>query len=121
MSSKLINSYNIKLKDSQTDEEKIVTQQMYDSIFELYVWHMTLANREGLKERAETVYQLLRLLINTDNIIIPLPYPKKEPFIILMELDKKDDGEMYVVTNITQQGGDMVVEYEPIGVDKTWN
>lgn len=115
MNSKLIKSYNIKLKDSQTDEEKRTTQQIYDSVFELYVWYMALGNREGLKERAETVYQLLRLLINTDNIIIPLPYPKKEPFIVLMELDKKDDGEMYVVTNITQQGDDMVVEYEPIG------
>lgn len=115
MNSKLIKSYNIKLKDSQTDEEKRRTQQIYDSVFELYVWYMALSNREGLKEKAETVYQLLRLLVNTDNIIIPLPYPKKEPFIILMELDKKDDGEMYVVTNITQQGDDMVVEYEPIG------
>lgn len=115
MNSKLINSYNIKLKDSQTDEEKRTTEQMYNSIFELYVWHMTLPNREGLKERAETVYQLLRLLVNTDNIIIPLPYPKKEPFIILMELDKKDDGKMYVVKNISQQGDDMVIEYEPIG------
>lgn len=115
MNSKLINSYNIKLKDSQTDEEKRTTQQMYNAIFELYVWHMALDNREGLKERAKTVYQLLRLLVNTDNIIIPLPYPKKEPFIILMELDKKDDGKMYVVTNITQQGDDMVIEYEPIG------
>ena len=115
MNSKLINSYNIKIKDSQTDEEIRMTEQMYNSIFELYVWHMTLANREGLKERAETVYQLLRLLVNTDNIIIPLPYPKKEPFIILMELDKKDDGKMYVVKNISQQGDDMVIEYEPIG------
>lgn len=115
MNSKLINSYNIKIKDSQTDEEIRMTEQMYNSIFELYVWHMTLDNREGLKERAETVYQLLRLLVNTDNIIIPLPYPKKEPFIILMELDKKDDGKMYVVTNITQQDDDMVIEYEPIG------
>lgn len=115
MNSKLINSYNIKIKDSQTDEEIRMTEQMYNSIFELYVWHMTLSNREGLKERAETVYQLLRLLVNTDNIIIPLPYPKKEPFIILMELDKKDDGKMYVVKNIKQQGDDMVIEYEPIG------
>src|SRR5574344_3139551 len=85
MNSKLINSYNIKIKDSQTDEEIRMTEQMYNSIFELYVWHMTLSNREGLTERAETVYHLLRLLVNTDNIIIPLPYPKKEPFIILME------------------------------------
>ena len=99
MKVKVLNRHIVKdpsdLSKNQSDIYLTPYEELYQLTEQFIIWFRTAPYRKGLEERLRAFHAVIHQVVESDNVLVPVPIPHLKPQVYILELDMLDDGKIY--------------------------
>ena len=96
---KVLNRHIVKdpsdLSKNQSDIYLTPYEELYQLSEQFIIWFRTAPYRKGLEERLRAFHAVIHQVVESDNVLVPVPIPHLKPQVYILELDMLDDGKIY--------------------------
>lgn len=83
------------LSKNQSDIYLTPYEELYQLSEQFIIWFRTAPYRKGLEERLRAFHAVIHQVVESDNVLVPVPIPHLKPQVYILELDMLDDGKIY--------------------------
>ena len=117
MKVKVLSRHIIKDPSDSSKNQSDIYLTPYEELYQLseqfIIWFRTAPYRKGLEERLRAFHAVIHQVVESDNVLVPVPIPHLKPQVYILELDMLDDGEVYDAYDIFYEtDGNLYVEID---------
>ena len=96
---KVLNRHIVKDPSNSSKNQSDIYLTPFEELYQLseqfIIWFRTAPYRKGLEERLRAFHAVIHQVVESDNVLVPVPIPHLKPQVYILELDMLDDGEVY--------------------------
>lgn len=96
---KVLNRHIVKDPSNSSKNQSDIYLTPFEELYQLseqfIIWFRTTPYRKGLEERLRAFHAVIHQVVESDNVLVPVPIPHLKPQVYILELDMLDDGEVY--------------------------
>ena len=96
---KVLNRHIVKDPSDSSKNQSDIYLTPYEELYQLseqfIIWFRTAPYRKGLEERLRAFHAIVHQVVESDNVLVPVPIPHLKPQVYILELDMLDDGKIY--------------------------